>query len=168
MANGCEKVHLSAIRLLSFCDPILLLSIPCFRLLRKLVLLLAFSILLKCHHNEGSKIPAVSALTGRMPTVVFDHSASLGLDHNNFLGPSDVPRVSQYRLAAHLSSAVILYSFLFWNAKVGQLSFQRLRWEFIKENRKILNLAFLLVDVMVDSVLLTFFLGRRQFKKKIT
>jgi hypothetical protein len=26
--------------------------------------------------------------------------------------------VSQYRLAAHLSSAVILYSLLFWNAKV--------------------------------------------------
>merc|ERR1712098_776267 len=40
-----------------------------------------------------------------------------GLDHNNFLGPSDVPRVSQYRLAAHLSSAVVLFSFLFWNAK---------------------------------------------------
>jgi len=40
-----------------------------------------------------------------------------GLDHNNFLGPSDVPRVSQYRLAAHLSSAVVLYSVLFWNAK---------------------------------------------------
>jgi cytochrome c oxidase assembly protein subunit 15 len=40
-----------------------------------------------------------------------------GLDHKNFEGPSDVPRVSQYRLAAHLSSAVILYSLLFWNAK---------------------------------------------------
>merc|ERR1712212_1051855 len=40
-----------------------------------------------------------------------------GLDHNNFLGPCDVPRVSQYRLAAHLSSAVVLYSFLFWSAK---------------------------------------------------
>jgi len=40
-----------------------------------------------------------------------------GLDHDNFLGPCDVPRVSQYRLAAHLSSAVVLYSFLFWNAK---------------------------------------------------
>eukprot|EP00088_Acartia_fossae_P027408 TRINITY_DN2815_c0_g1_i4.p1 TRINITY_DN2815_c0_g1~~TRINITY_DN2815_c0_g1_i4.p1 ORF type:complete len:424 (+),score=109.60 TRINITY_DN2815_c0_g1_i4:38-1309(+) len=40
-----------------------------------------------------------------------------GLDHENFLGPSDVPRVSQYRLAAHLSSAVVLYSVLFWNAK---------------------------------------------------
>merc|ERR1712180_108104 len=40
-----------------------------------------------------------------------------GLDHNNFLGPSDVPRVSQYRLAAHLSSAVVLYSLLFWSAK---------------------------------------------------
>jgi len=40
-----------------------------------------------------------------------------GLDHENFLGPNDVPRVSQYRLAAHLSSAVILYSVFFWNAK---------------------------------------------------
>jgi len=40
-----------------------------------------------------------------------------GLNHDNFLGPNDVPRVSQYRLAAHLSSAVVLYSFLFWNAK---------------------------------------------------
>merc|ERR1719219_176448 len=40
-----------------------------------------------------------------------------GLDHDNFLGPSDIPRVSQYRLAAHLSSAVVLYSVLFWNAK---------------------------------------------------
>merc|ERR1719365_10608 len=40
-----------------------------------------------------------------------------GLDHDNFLGPNDVPRVSQYRLAAHLTSAVTLYSFLFWNAK---------------------------------------------------
>ena len=40
-----------------------------------------------------------------------------GLEHDNFLGPCDVPRVSQYRLAAHLSSAVVLYSVLFWNAK---------------------------------------------------
>merc|ERR550539_2189569 len=40
-----------------------------------------------------------------------------GLEHENFLGPNDVPRVSQYRLAAHLSSAVVLYSFLAWNAK---------------------------------------------------
>ena len=57
-----------------------------------------------------------------------------GLEHENFLvriisitmqcclnrfpqGPNDVPRVSQYRLAAHLSSAVLLYSVLFWNAK---------------------------------------------------
>ena len=28
-----------------------------------------------------------------------------------------MPRVSQYRLASHLSSAVVLYSVLFWNAK---------------------------------------------------
>merc|ERR1719322_281498 len=39
-----------------------------------------------------------------------------GLDHKNFEGPNDVPRVSQYRLAAHLSSAVVLYSFMFWNS----------------------------------------------------
>ena len=38
-----------------------------------------------------------------------------GLDHKNFEGPNDVPRVSQYRLAAHLSSAVVLYSFMLWN-----------------------------------------------------
>ncbi len=30
-----------------------------------------------------------------------------GLDHANFEGPSDVPRVSQYRLAAHLSAAMV-------------------------------------------------------------
>ena len=39
-----------------------------------------------------------------------------GLDHENFKGPSDVPRVSQYRLAAHLSSAMVLYSFFLWNS----------------------------------------------------
>jgi len=39
-----------------------------------------------------------------------------GLDHENFQGPCDVPRVSQYRLAAHLSSAVVLYSVLLWGA----------------------------------------------------
>merc|ERR1712223_2034072 len=38
------------------------------------------------------------------------------LDPKNFEGPNDVPRVSQYRLAAHLSSAMILYSFLLWNS----------------------------------------------------
>ena len=30
-----------------------------------------------------------------------------GLDHKNFEGPSDVPRVSQYRLASHLSAAMV-------------------------------------------------------------
>jgi len=39
-----------------------------------------------------------------------------GLDPKNFEGPNDYPRVSQYRLAAHLSSAMILYSFLLWNS----------------------------------------------------
>ena len=39
-----------------------------------------------------------------------------GLDPKNFEGPNDVPRVSQYRLAAHLSTAMVLYSVLFWSA----------------------------------------------------
>lgn len=30
-------------------------------------------------------------------------------------GVNDVPRVSQYRLAAHLSTAVILYSLFLWS-----------------------------------------------------
>lgn len=39
-----------------------------------------------------------------------------GLDHKNFEGPNDVPRVSQYRLASHLSLAMVLYSFMLWNS----------------------------------------------------
>ena len=39
-----------------------------------------------------------------------------GLDPKNFEGPSDVPRVSQYRLASHLSTAMVLYSVLFWSS----------------------------------------------------
>jgi len=39
-----------------------------------------------------------------------------GLDHKNFEGPSDVPRVSQYRLASHLSTAMVLYSVLLWSS----------------------------------------------------
>ncbi len=39
-----------------------------------------------------------------------------GLDHKNFEGPADVPRVSQYRLASHLSTAMVLYSVLLWSS----------------------------------------------------
>ncbi|CAL8115362.1 unnamed protein product [Orchesella dallaii] len=35
---------------------------------------------------------------------------------DRFHGASDVPRVSQYRLAAHLGSAFVLYSFFLWSA----------------------------------------------------
>lgn len=35
---------------------------------------------------------------------------------DRFHGESDVPRVSQYRLAAHLSLAFILYSLFLWSA----------------------------------------------------
>lgn len=35
---------------------------------------------------------------------------------NKFDGPSDVPRVSQYRLATHLSLAFVLYTLFLWSA----------------------------------------------------
>nr|CAG4636114.1 EOG090X04TT [Eubosmina coregoni]SVE69750.1 EOG090X04TT [Eubosmina coregoni] len=35
---------------------------------------------------------------------------------DRFHGESDIPRVSQYRLASHLGSALILYSLFFWNS----------------------------------------------------
>lgn len=35
---------------------------------------------------------------------------------DRFQDPSDVPRVSQYRLASHLGSAFVLYSLFLWNA----------------------------------------------------
>ncbi|KAF0313255.1 Cytochrome c oxidase assembly protein COX15 [Amphibalanus amphitrite] len=38
-----------------------------------------------------------------------------GLDHKNFEGPSDVPRVSQYRLAAHLGAALVLATLFLYN-----------------------------------------------------
>lgn len=39
-----------------------------------------------------------------------------GLEKERFKEPSDVPRVSQYRLAAHLGTAFVLYSLFLWNA----------------------------------------------------
>ena len=40
-----------------------------------------------------------------------------GLDHKNFEKVTDpMPRVSQYRLASHLSAAMVLYSFMLWNS----------------------------------------------------
>ena len=53
-----------------------------------------------------------------------------GLDHKNFEGPGDVPRVSQYRLASHLSLAMILYSFMLWNS----LNILKPATKFITEN----------------------------------
>lgn len=39
-----------------------------------------------------------------------------GLEEDRFQGPNNVPRVSQYRLASHLSLAFILYSLFTWSA----------------------------------------------------
>ncbi|KAL7637047.1 UNVERIFIED_CONTAM: hypothetical protein RMT77_012805 [Armadillidium vulgare] len=39
-----------------------------------------------------------------------------GLDEKNFQEPSDVPRVSQYRLMTHLGAAFVLYTLFLWSA----------------------------------------------------
>ena len=39
-----------------------------------------------------------------------------GLEEERFVAPDAVPRVSQYRLMAHLGSAFVLYSLFLWNA----------------------------------------------------
>lgn len=39
-----------------------------------------------------------------------------GLEEERFQNQNDVPRVSQYRLAAHLSTAFLLYTLFLWSA----------------------------------------------------
>jgi len=80
-----------------------------------------------------------------------------GLDHNNFLGPSDVPRVSQYRLAAHLSSAVVLYSALFWSAKVSFIISRELKYEcFLVKAYSIFNLCLKRTHVVGGNFIISF------------
>jgi len=49
-----------------------------------------------------------------------------GLEEERFQGPTDIPRVSQYRLAAHLGSAFVLYSYALWCALDNLLAPQML------------------------------------------
>ena len=55
-------------------------------------------------------------------------------------GVNDVPRVSQYRLAAHLSTAVILYTLFFWSgmshlsSKLVRQQFERLLYKLGTQN----------------------------------
>nr|CAG4651762.1 EOG090X04TT [Triops cancriformis] len=51
-----------------------------------------------------------------------------GLEAERFQGPSDVPRVSQYRLAAHLSSAFVFYSLLLWSSLGLLIPAQTVPW----------------------------------------
>lgn len=55
---------------------------------------------------------------------------------DRFHGESDVPRVSQYRLAAHLSLAFILYTLLLWSALDHLLPAQKLAGAVTSSARK--------------------------------
>ena len=48
-----------------------------------------------------------------------------GLEEKNFVKESDIPRVSQYRLAAHLGSAFLLFSGFTWTSLTHLLEDQK-------------------------------------------
>ena len=50
-----------------------------------------------------------------------------GLDHKTFEENNSVPRVSAYKLAAHLSAAVALYSTLFYMSLVRYIKKKKKR-----------------------------------------
>lgn len=47
---------------------------------------------------------------------------------DRFHTQSDIPRVSQYRLAAHLGTAFVLYTFLLWSSLDHLLSADTLKY----------------------------------------
>ncbi|MPC14131.1 Cytochrome c oxidase assembly protein COX15 [Portunus trituberculatus] len=61
------------------------------------------------------RIVACGALIGFQGLLGW-YMVKSGLEKERFKEPSDVPRVSQYRLAAHLGTAFVLYSLFLWNA----------------------------------------------------
>lgn len=61
------------------------------------------------------RIVACGALIGFQGLLGW-YMVKSGLEKERFQDPSDVPRVSQYRLAAHLGTAFVLYSLFLWNA----------------------------------------------------
>lgn len=46
---------------------------------------------------------------------------------DRFHDPSDVPRVSQYRLMSHLGTAFVLYSLFLWNALAVSFPAQKIK-----------------------------------------
>ncbi|KAK4313354.1 hypothetical protein Pmani_015308 [Petrolisthes manimaculis] len=50
-----------------------------------------------------------------------------GLEKERFQEPSDIPRVSQYRLASHLGMAFVLYSLFLWNGLEVTFPAQKLK-----------------------------------------
>lgn len=60
------------------------------------------------------RIPVFGALIAAQGLMGW-YMVKSGLE-DRFKEQSDVPRVSQYRLAAHLSLAILLYAFFFWSA----------------------------------------------------
>lgn len=81
----------------------------------------------KGYFNKGMKIRVgiFGGLIG-MQGLMGWYMVKSGLE-DRFHGENDVPRVSQYRLAAHLSFAFILYTFFLWSALDHLLPAQKLQ-----------------------------------------
>jgi len=71
----------------------------------------------KGYFNRGMKIRVLvcGALIGFQGLLGW-YMVRSGLEEERFVAPDAVPRVSQYRLMAHLGSAFVLYSLFLWNA----------------------------------------------------
>lgn len=69
-----------------------------------------------CLNKAMKKRVAVAGVLLACQGLLGWYMVKSGLDPKNFEGPSDVPRVSQYRLASHLSAAMVLYSVVFWSS----------------------------------------------------
>lgn len=67
--------------------------------------------------NRSMKIRTIifGALIGAQGLMGW-YMVKSGLENERFQGPNDVPRVSQYRLASHLTFAFVLYALFLWNA----------------------------------------------------
>lgn len=85
---------------------------------------------------------------------------------DRFHGESDVPRVSQYRLASHLGSAFILYSLFLWSslhhlmpAKAVEASKAAMKFKRLVHFSK----AFIFLTAL-SGILLTSYLSRTSFE----
>lgn len=97
----------------------------------------------KGYFNRAMKIRTLifGALIGAQGLMGW-YMVKSGLEEHRFQGPNDVPRVSQYRLASHLTFAFVLYTLFLWNALDILLPAQKLVGAVTKASTRFRALAY--------------------------